>query len=543
MRRMPIGISDFRELRDSGCCYMDRSRLIDDILRSEEKARVITRPRGFGKTLNLSMLDAYLNVEYADEPDRFEHLEISGIRPDDPRKNSERVVRLDLGGLDVSSFKKFKSSYGDRIAGILGGFPELEGSGRLSVPLKAQHSKLVDGKGDRDDLARSLMDICRMIESHHGRKPIVLIDDCDAPLRDTCGDPKLNEKVAQFLYDALGCALQGNPSLGSAVVTGVTGFSSARFSPALNGVAEHGVRSGMYAGMYGFTEAEVKGLLAGSGHPEKMDEAREWYGGCLIGVTETFDPRGIVCYAERGFEPGTAVPEMDPVVPGLLRRTDEQTWRHLKTLFSGGSVPLDRLKGATYCDPMPGSAFPIMAHAGHLSAACGRDGCTATVPNRRMLATLSRLTEERFGEDAGDAMEDLIDALGSGDAGRAETAIGTSMIAIGERIQRSELPFEAFAVGLMACAMGRYEVRIDHDIREDYAIIVMKTSEGPDILAEMRQLVVAGDGMTPDRLARSALDHVRYARHKLDPDRDAILYGVCLDGRAPTVANDRCPEE
>ncbi len=96
---MPIGHDDFRELRDLSLCYIDKSEFIDKVLRNSAKATVITRPRRFGKSLNLSMLDAYLNIKYAGERDRFSDLKISELRPDDPEKNSNIVVFVSLKDL------------------------------------------------------------------------------------------------------------------------------------------------------------------------------------------------------------------------------------------------------------------------------------------------------------------------------------------------------------------------------------------------------------------------------------------------------------
>ena len=110
MKALPIGYDDFKELRDRGLYYVDKSALINQILSSQAKVLLFTRPRRFGKSLNLSMMDAYLNSRYADDPDRFSGLAVSELRPDDSEKNSNFIIKLNFKRLDTETFEIFLES-------------------------------------------------------------------------------------------------------------------------------------------------------------------------------------------------------------------------------------------------------------------------------------------------------------------------------------------------------------------------------------------------------------------------------------------------
>ncbi len=156
MEGMPIGHDDFRELRDRDLYYVDKTPLIDMVLRYPAKAAVITRPRRFGKSLNMSMLDAYLNVKYAGERDRFSDLKISELRPDDPEKNSNIIISLNFKGLKTHNYDIFKTSFKNYIINLYGDFEELARSEKLSPKLIKWYRELAEGTADYGTLTNSV---------------------------------------------------------------------------------------------------------------------------------------------------------------------------------------------------------------------------------------------------------------------------------------------------------------------------------------------------------------------------------------------------
>jgi len=267
---MPIGCSDFRTLRDRGLQYVDKSMFIDRILESGACVTLITCPDGFGKSVNLSMFDAYVNIRYAGEPDRFEGLKISETRPDDPEKNSNHVIAMDFDKLCTDDFDAFRSSFKEMVRGIYRGFPELEGSEKLSGFLLEEYSEQIKGDGDYVGSSWSIKYLCEMIEAHYGKSPIVLIDDYDGPVNATAGRKKLQQKIKGFLDHVLGLALKDNSHLNYAVVMGFGSLSQSGLYR-INNSEINDAFSGWYGGMFGFTRAEVGEMLEDRGFHGSTD--------------------------------------------------------------------------------------------------------------------------------------------------------------------------------------------------------------------------------------------------------------------------------
>ncbi len=261
---MPIGCSDFRTLRDRGLQYVDKSMFIDRIMRFGARVTLITCPDGFGKSVNLSMFDAYVNIRYAGEPDRFEGLKISEARPNDPGKNSEYVIAMNFEKLSTDDYDAFRSSFKEMVRDICRGFPELEGSVKLDRFLSEEYSKWIKEEGDYDEFFWSIDDLCKMIDTHYGKRPIVLIDDYDGPLNATADREQLQQEIRGFLNCTLGQVLKGNKHLNYAIVTGFGSLSRSGLY-AINNSEINDAFSGWYGGMFGFTRAEAGELLEAKG--------------------------------------------------------------------------------------------------------------------------------------------------------------------------------------------------------------------------------------------------------------------------------------
>ncbi len=153
---MPIGYDDFRELRDGDFYFVDKTPMISMVLKNPPKVMLFTRPRRFGKSLNMSMLDAYLNIKYAGERDRFSDLKISELRPDDPEKNSNIIISLNFKGLKTHNYDIFKTSFKNYIINLYGDFEELARSEKLSPKLIKWYRELAEGTADYDTLTNSV---------------------------------------------------------------------------------------------------------------------------------------------------------------------------------------------------------------------------------------------------------------------------------------------------------------------------------------------------------------------------------------------------
>ncbi len=303
MEGMPIGYDNFRELRDCDLYFIDKSEFIDKVLRNSAEATVITRPRRFGKSLNLSMLDAYLNIKYAGERDRFTDLKISELRPNDPHKNAYPVINLNFRGLDTDDFDAFIGDFEEMMAIVYMGFKELKCSEKISEEHLDRYKAIAKGTAERKVLAQSIKHLCWILTEHYGKMPIVLIDEYDQPLNGSFGKGEVHQKIKSFMRKVLGNALKGNEYLRFAVLTGVTRMSPETVCPNLNNLYFCDVTSKEFDGMYGFTRAELEKILIDNGHEDKIGEALEWYGSYRFGDTDVCCPWSILNYIDEGCKP------------------------------------------------------------------------------------------------------------------------------------------------------------------------------------------------------------------------------------------------
>ncbi len=549
MEGMPVGEDNFRELRDKDLYFVDKSGLIDEILRSTAKVTLITRPRRFGKSLNLSMLDTYLNIEYADGPDRFSGLMITDIRPDDPEKNANYVINLDFKDLITDSYEMFEISFRNKVIGLFNKFPELRDSEKLTPDLQRWYRELTEGTADYDTLAKSVAHLSRMIEMHHGRKPIILIDEYDRPMNNTYGDKKLHEAVKGLVKNILGPALKGNDSLRFAVVTGIMRISKESIFSDLNNLEVNDVFSDGYDEMYGFSQKEVEKLLEDNGHPEKIAEAQEWYDGYRFGSQDVYNPWSIIRYVKTGYKAkkywtGTSG---NSIIGDLLRKTDQETWKKLNVLYSGGSVEAKIKLDIAYSDlhSSRNAIFSVMVAAGYLKAVEDDGDYYVSIPNKEMFIEFSDMVIERFDNDINDVLENFIDAMKGGDLETMTSKLRELMEMLSVRILTNEFPYEAFIIGLMATERKRYEIQADRESGNGYFDIRMRSISGqePNILLEVKRRNKKNAKMSMDRLAQSALEQIHKNGYAYGLKGDTILYGVAFDSKIPTVVMDRMSEQ
>ncbi len=545
MEGMPVGNDDFREVRDLDCYYVDKSPLIDMILKDKSKVKLFTRPRRFGKSLNLSMLDAYLNIKYAGERDRFTDLKISQLRPDDSEKTSNIVINLNFKDLKTQSYDAFEASFKNYVINLYGDFEELASSEKVPSTLKRWYKELVEGTADYDTLTNSIKYLCQMIEKHYGKKPIILIDEYDQPMNTTYGRPELHESVKDLMRYVLGGALKTNTSLRFAVLTGVMRISKESIFSGLNNPKVYDVLSTGCDEMFGFTQAEVEKILIDNGYEDKIDEAREWYDGYRFGDADIYNPWSILNYIDEGCKPNPywASTSGNSIVGDLISRVDSDTWKKLEILCSGGAVSADLRKEIAYCDLQSSinSIYPVMVASGYLKAIPQGGGYVVSIPNKEMFSVFATTILERYGNSVNKDVFDLIEAMAAGDTEKMAAALENQMELLSNRILTHEHVYQGFIAGLMAIVHGRYEVSAEREVMDGYYDVRLKrvSGSGSNLLIEIKRRNENNADKTMEELAREGLRQIHEKGYAEGLTGETILYGVAFDGKRPTIAMER----
>ncbi len=538
---MPVGHDDFRKLRDRDLYYVDKTPLIDTVLKSSSDVMLFTRPRRFGKSLNMSMLDAYLNIRYAGERDRFSDLKISQLRPDDPEKNSNIVVFVSLKDLGDGTYDYFLQRIADFASILYKKFPELRTSDKLDSDAKEYYSAVTGYKMDPARMDSCLLHLCMMLTEHHGKAPIVLIDEYDSIMNASYGKPKDHELIMRFMRTFLSTALKSNESMRFAVLTGVMRISKESIFSGFNNPDVYDVFSKEYDEMFGFTQVEVEKLLADNGHPEKISEAREWYDGYRFGDADVYNPWSILKYVDRGFDADShwAGTSGNSIITDQLHRCDTDTWNDLKVLCSGGTVSKGIRKALVYSDldESRDAIYSVMVATGYLKAIPNGSDYDLSIPNKEMFSAFAETILTEFGLGANPKVLSFVNAVESGDVEKMTSYLGELMDMLSNRILFDERSYQTFIVGLMANAHKRFEITADYEAGKGYYDIRMKRlhGPGPNAIIEIKRRTKRNIFTSMDKLARMALDQIHEKKYYRGLEGETILYGITFDQKEPTV--------
>ncbi len=390
-----IGYSDFKEIRDEDGCYMDKTALIDSIRRMGNKVYLFTRPRRFGKTLNMSMLDAYFNEKYKGNA-WFDGLRISELIPDDPRKNSCTVIFLSMKDLRSETYEGFLRRVGLKMGDIYGSFPELKDSLRLDERQKKSYHDVWMGSADDATLESSLCNLAKMLTVEHGRKVVLLIDEYDNAVNEAESD-ELRKKILGFMSNFLSSALKDSSSLDFAVVTGVMQIAKASIFSGLNNLYVNSVFDSGFDEFWGFTEDEVRALCADFGNASRFEEAKEWYDGYRFGNADVYNPWSVLNYIQSGFvpKPYWSNTSTNSILERLYRTIDTDNFTRILSLLSGGSFRTILRTSFTYEEAMDDrSMYSLMAMAGYLKVmpTSGKE-FDVSFPNKEVASCMEETVE------------------------------------------------------------------------------------------------------------------------------------------------------
>ena len=305
--RLPVGIEDFAEIRRNEYYYVDKTQLIEQVLDRRNKVTLFTRPRRFGKTLNMSMLRYFFEI--GTDVKLFEELFIAQNHElCEKYMGKYPVVSISLKSINADSYSKAKAQLiklvnreGRRVQFLMD-------SDRLTAVDKALFTALVDREMEEDTLVSSIQELTELLEIHFNQKVIVLIDEYDVPLA-KANQNGYYDKMVLLLRNFLENVLKTNESLEFAVLTGCLRIAKKSIFTGLNNFKVYSITDADYDEMFGFNDKEVKKMLLTFHQQEKYDEVKEWYDGYRFGNADVYCPWDVVNYcADHLTHPG-AVPK------------------------------------------------------------------------------------------------------------------------------------------------------------------------------------------------------------------------------------------
>ena len=356
--KLPVGIDDFRKLRESDFYYVDKTRLIEQILQSWSEVTLFTRPRRFGKTLNMSMLKSFFEI--GTDKSLFDGLYISGNKElCEEYMGKYPVVFLSLKSVEGTSFDEARYRIIELISREAERFKFLKDSEGLSENDKNRYNAIIsvnDGKYAMDEklLISSLQVLSQLLFTHFGRKAIIIVDEYDVPLDKAFQNGYYNEMVS-LIRGIFGMALKTNEFLQFAVLTGCLRISKESIFTGLNNFEINSIVDIDHDEQFGFTDDEVMKLLLDYDRSERYPDAKEWYDGYHFGNADIYCPWDVINFAKKLVSDPSARPSAfwinssgNDMVKRFVDKADQTTRDEIEKLVAGGFVEKQLRLDLTY---------------------------------------------------------------------------------------------------------------------------------------------------------------------------------------------------
>ncbi len=297
MKPVPMGCDDFRKVRKSEYVFVDKSLLIKAILQDPSEVLLITRPRRFGKSLNMSMLQYFFASQVDNQPtDRlFDSLKIADEPECMKHQGQYPVIYITLKDVKGDTYEQFFYQLSIALSDTYRQHKALLDHPALSYADKQRFDAVLERQADTNTLQSALQDLMRYLRDSYGQEVMVLMDEYDTPLQSAYFNQYYNHVIG-FMRGFLGSSLKGNKSLKKAVLTGILRVAKEGMFSGLNNVAVYSMLDPEYSEYFGFTELEVQNLLSQAGLSNREEEVKRWYNGYQIGHIQIYNPWSMINY-------------------------------------------------------------------------------------------------------------------------------------------------------------------------------------------------------------------------------------------------------
>lgn len=527
-KRMPVGIEDYGELVER-CYFVDKTRLIKELLDSHSKVTLITRPRRFGKTLAMSMLAYFFATEKAEKNRALfsgSFIEQAGASYM-AQQGRYPVIFLTLKDMKLLDFSGVLRLFRLKLSDLYGRYLYLADSQRLTPEDKSYFRRIRDteqGEIPSADMALALEKLSVFLWQHHQAKPVILIDEYDAPLQQAWENGFFSEMIS-FLRIFLGAALKTNPALEFSVLTGVLRIAKESIFSDLNNLDTCSVLSGKFADCFGFTEEEVQQITDDLGIPEKMPELRNWYDGYRFGETDIYNPWSVINYIQHDcqFAPYWVNTSENVILHEVLYQLDEKRRMELDGLIQGKPVKAQVQEGIIYeaIGRNKDALYTMLLTTGYLKSVSqeyDEDGalwCRLLIPNREVRSAYRREILAAMTPEAGSGiLYDLMEAMVNGQEAVFEDLLKIILLEMASVYDtaRPESFYHGMMLGFSVLLAGRYDVSSNHESgyeRFDLALFPL-SSEDSGVLMEFKVAESEADLIPRAREALAQIDRKAY---------------------------------
>ena len=540
---LPVGISSYVEAV-SNYYYVDKTLLIRDFVDTLPKVSLFTRPRRFGKTLNMDMLRVFFEKTEEDTSCWFKDKKIWSCG-EAYRKHQGRypVIFLTFKDVKYSTWENALSDISEIIRMEYSRHAELRESGKCTEYEKSFYAKIISGDAEEVELARSLSVLSAMLHKHAGMPAVIIIDEYDTPIQQG-HEAGYYKEVIGFIRNLFSGAFKDNPHLAYGFLTGILRVAKESIFSGMNNLKVNTIMDDRFSAYFGFTENEVEEMLAYYGCPEKMPEAKSWYDGYRFGNSDVFNPWSIINYADEHFFPKTFWQSTgsNAIIGDILKTATPETMESLKKLLQGGQVTTYVDTGVIYPEILhnPSSIYSFLLMTGYLKndgispQSDGNYICNVSIPNREISYVYEKEILTRWGiPETESTVARIQQAFYEQDEAKLAKCIEEYLRQTVSFFDTTdEIFYQGLVLGFIAILNNRYFVRSNRESGEGRFDIqlIPKNNSLPGILMELK--VSKDENADLRKLAEDALLQIEQNRYETEMLSQGIKnifqYGVAF---------------
>ena len=490
-KAIPIGIENFEDIIKDNYYYVDKSMLIEDILVNRAAVTLFTRPRRFGKTLNMSMIKYFFDVRNKDENRKlFEELKIFGSEYM-KEQGKYPVIFVSLKDLRADTWEDTFENLKSFISDLYAEFEDMREIMNKRDKIKFDKIFYEEEKGDYETALKLLSNY---IYKYYGKKVIILIDEYDAPIINAFDKGYYNEAI-NFFQVFYSSALKTNDSLKYGILTGITRIIKEGIFSGLNNLKVDTILNKKFSEYFGLLESEVIKMLDYFEMKYKIEEVKEWYNGYIFGDKRVYNPWSIINYVDNGeIKAYWANVSGNTLLENMLDQAGEDVYTDLKRFTDGESIEKYISDGTTIKSLLSNDdeIWQLFLYSGYLTKAKEQIEIDETseytniynlkIPNKEIRKYFGNMFLNRFfGTELKTSI--LIKALESGDIKKFEKTLGEIMVNMLSHFDldsEMEKIYQVFMIGLVGFLMGKYEIISNNESgygRYDLAMIPIKSNE------------------------------------------------------------------
>ncbi|SHH48924.1 AAA family ATPase [Tepidibacter thalassicus] len=485
MKKVPIGVSDFKELITENYYYVDKSLFVKEIIDDGAKVILLPRPRRFGKTLNMSMLKYFFEKNDEDNKCLFKNLKVNKYKDIMDMQGKYPVIYLTFKDVKDGNFQKCYEKMKEIIS-----IEYYKHKYLLDNHLKGieetYFKKILSMEASQGQYETSLKNLSKFLSEYYNQKTIVLIDEYDTPIQSGYLSGYYKE-IIEFMRNFLSGVLKDNEYLQKGVLTGILRVAKESIFSGLNNLEVCTILNNHYSDKFGFLEGEVEEILKYYNIEFEMDEVRKWYNGYMFGENVIYNPWSILNYVknhEKGFRPYWVNTSSNDLVKIVLTKAGETVKKELEDLIKGKTIVKQMNEDIVMNDIENGSenVWSFLLFSGYLKVInenlkMGRSFCTLEIPNFEVKYLYEEIILAWFKESINnEKFNYMLKSLTTGDIETFEDIFSEYIIKSASYfdIEESEKFYHAFVLGILVALNEEYEVKSNRESgygRYDVALI------------------------------------------------------------------------